>query len=162
MALKKPAEAEPKTEVKTTDTQVTTQNKQVSPLWWIFGTLLSVVILLFILGAVKHFMYAYSYDSPRDIRSGNMYDRSFDRRGMRGGMMDDDTLNTTRVSGVVTAIDNGTLTVAGNGTTKQIKTTDTTEYYGAAQPVKVNDSVHVMGTTEGDVFTATRVMISRQ
>lgn len=137
-----------------------TPSKPISPLWWIFGTLLFVVILIFILGAVKHAMYAYQYDTYRDMRNGHMYDRSFDRGDMRESLRD--SRSSSLVSGVVTAIDGNMLTVAGSGTTKQVKTTDTTEYYGAAQPVKVNDSVRVMGTTEGDTFTATRVMISRQ
>jgi hypothetical protein len=168
MATKKPVQESSESASKQmTKPVVTTEplqppapSKPISPLWWIFGTLLSVVVLIFILGAVKHAMYAYKYDNYQDMRSGHMYNRSFDRGDMRESLRDNRT--GSFVTGVVTVIDGDTLTIAGNGTTKQVKATDSTEFYGAAQSVKVNDSVRIVGTTQGDTFTATRVMISRQ
>lgn len=160
MVTKKTSAESSETEAKPAVSAEPAPKKPISPLWWIFGTLLSVVVLIFILGAVKHAMYAYS----DNVRFGKRDVHMMDRRDMRESMRDSyrEKSSTTLVSGVVTVIDGNTLTVAGSGTTKQVKTTDTTEYYGAAQQVKVNDSVRIIGTTEGEAFTATRVMISRQ
>lgn len=160
MVTKKSSDTEPTVPVTVEPAQPVDLTQPVNPLWWILGTLLAVGIVVFALGAAKHAMFMYRYDSRPDTRSGAMYDRSEGLRDMRESLRDN--ASSSSVSGVVTAINNNTLTVAGRGTTKQIKTTDSTEYYGAAQPVKVNDSVRIMGDASGDTFTATRVMISRQ
>ena len=150
----------------TVETKTTKHHLHHSPLWWVLGTLVTVCVLMMIAGAMRHFWQQRALtNSNFGPGMGRMIDR-FDRDGrggaFGGGMMGGTTNNSTMVSGVVTAIDGATLTVAGNGTTKAVTTNDTTEYFGAAQPVKVNDSVRITGTTSGDAFTATRVMIQRQ
>lgn len=141
-------------------TQSAATNHARSPLWYVLGTLIAVVFIILLAGAFKQTFIRQ--DTGRFERSAGF---GFDDRHMtRGGMMgnryqmnDDD-----HVSGVVTALNGSVLTVAGNGATKKVMINDSTEYYGAAQPIKVNDSVRIMGTTSGETFTATRIMISRQ
>jgi hypothetical protein len=152
----------------TVETKTTKHHLHHSPLWWVLGTLAGVLVLMLIAGAVRHHMWQQRSLTTTDFRpgqshTGNRYDREGRGGAFGGGMMGGTTNNSTMVSGVITAIDGATLTVAGNGTTKAVITNDdTTEYFGAAQPVKVNDSVRITGTTSGDAFTATRVMIHRQ
>jgi hypothetical protein len=134
--------------------------KPQSPLWWVLGTLIAVVFIILLAGAFKQAFYLGGNDGRYDNHMGFNTVRG-DRGGMRGGMMHDDN-DDSHVTGVVTAIDNATLTVAGEGTTKKVTINDSTEYYGAAQPVKVNDTVRIMGTTSDDSFTASKVMISRE
>jgi hypothetical protein len=144
---------------KTAPTVVTP--KQRSPLWYVLGTLVAVVFIILLAGAFRQ-----AHDRQEAART---FDRSSsfgldDRRMMRGGMMNDrdDISDTTHVSGVVTSIDGSIITVAGNGSSKKVTINDKTEYFGAAQPVKVNDSVQIKGTTSGETFTATRILTSRQ
>ena len=66
------------------------------------------------------------------------------------------------MSGVVTAVDGSIITVAGNGTTTKVTTTDSTTYTGDDKPAAVNDTIMVVGTTSGDTFTATRISLQRQ
>ncbi len=95
---------------------------------------------------------------------------SFSQNGgmMRGqGMMgprDDFSTDdsTSRVQGVVTAVDGQTITVAGNGTTTKVVVQDSTTYSGDEEPAKVNDTVMAYGTKDGDTLTATRVFLNRQ
>jgi hypothetical protein len=136
--------------------------------WWIIGGALAVVAMICGMAWGMAHRTAFvdgRFDGP--MMQSNFSDSRFDRDGMRGGggmMGDRDAISSdsTRVSGVVTAINGSTLTVAGNGTTKQVTTNDSTTYYGAAQPVKVNDSIMITGTTSGDTFTAGRIVIQRQ
>ena len=157
MATKQSEEPTKATET-TKETAVET-NKQRSPLWWILGTVLVVLVLLFLAGAAKRAFHDESKFNDRFDRGGF---GMIEGRGGRGGHMTDRLNDDTSVSGVVIKIDGSMLTVAGNGTTKQVTINDSTEYYGATQPVKVNDSVRIHGTTSNDVFTAAQIMISRQ
>lgn len=86
------------------------------------------------------------------------------RGGMMGGpgMMDSDFKSSSRVMGVVIAVDGDTITVAGNGTTKTIKVTSDTNYTGDDKPAKVNDSIMAVGTASENVLTATSVRLIRQ
>jgi len=108
----------------------------------------------------------YGDYSLRDDQTGNGGIRT--RGGMMGGpggygmMNDTNTTSTTRVSGVVTAVDGNTITVAGNGTTITVKVTDSTTYSGSSKPATVNDTITVFGTTSDNVLTATSVRLIRQ
>ena len=137
------------------------QSGMQNPLWWVLGTLLAVVFIILLAGAFRQAFYFGGMDGRYDNNHMGFNTVRSDRGGMRGGMMHDDNDNS-RITGVITAIDGSTLTVAGEGTTKKVTTNDSTEYYGAAQPVKVNDTVRIMGSTTGDSFSASKVMISRQ
>ena len=91
------------------------------------------------------------FGSYNDGRSGGMY------------RMDKyDTSSSSRVSGVVTAVDNETITVAGNGLTKKIKITSSTQFNGDTKPAKINDSIVAFGALDNDTLTATSVILSRQ
>lgn len=158
--------AEQKEVVETTTKSSTTPKSSdvattntVSPLWWVLGTLVVVTLVIFTAGATRQLL-SQRDNSRADHNFGFGMD---DRHMMRGGMMHDDLASDdSHVGGVVTNISGSTLTIAGNGTTKKVTVNDSTEYYGAAQPVKINDSVQIIGTTSNDTFTASRIMISRQ
>lgn len=85
---------------------------------------------------------------------------------LRGGMMyggDGSTASNTRVSGVVTAVDGSTITVAGNGTTTKVTVSSNTTYSGSAEPAKVNDSITAVGAKDGSgTLIASSVYLSRQ
>lgn len=70
------------------------------------------------------------------------------------------TTNTTytQTRGVVTAVNTDAVTVAGGGKTQTIKTNSSTKYADDMKP-KVNDSVVITGTKDGDVLTATQVAV---
>ena len=156
----KSEETRPKeaTEVIKTNKQVVETKKQVNPLWWVLGTVLVIFVLILLGAAAKRAFMHNQTGSDRFERSGMAM---MDGRGGRGHMMMDRMNDDNTVSGVVTKIDGSTLTVAGNGATKQVTINASTEYYGAAKPVKVNDSVRIQGTTSGETFTADQIMISR-
>lgn len=66
---------------------------------------------------------------------------------------------STRLTGVVTQVSGDGFVIAGNGTTKTIKTTSSTTYSTDAKSVKTNDTVMVKGTQNGDTFTASAVVV---
>lgn len=139
--------------------------------WWV---VLAVVAFFALLGAfaignaVMHMAVNRTTRVVTDV-SGSRGMMFQDERGLRtGGMMgvrsdfDENTVSTTRVSGVVTAVDGSTITVAGNGTTRKVIVNDSTVYVGDDKPAAVNDTIMVVGTTSGDTLTANRVMLQRQ
>jgi hypothetical protein len=67
--------------------------------------------------------------------------------------------NANLVSGVVTAVNGSTLTVAGDGSTSSVDTTSSTSYTNAPSAV-VNDTVIATGSTSGGTFTATRIIVN--
>ena len=160
MADKKEAEKSNEQAARAHVTQSNTTNRARSPLWYVLGTLIAVVFIILLAGAFKHALIRQ--DTGRFERSAGFGfdDRHMARGGMKGNR--DRTNDGAHIRGLVTALNGSVLTIAGNGTTKKVTINDSTEYYGAAQPVKVNDSVRIMGTTSGDTFTATRIVISRQ
>jgi len=105
--------------------------------------------------------------SLRDDQAGNSNSdfRGGMQRGSGGyGMMGDSNTesSSTRVSGVVTAVDGNTITVAGNGRTTSVKVTDSTTYNGSSKPAAVNDSIVAFGSTSDGVFTATSIRLIRE
>lgn len=74
-----------------------------------------------------------------------------------------DSANSTRVSGVVTAVDGSTVTVAGNGTTTKVTVSSSTTYVGSSQPAQVNDTIMASGARDGSGnLVAATVRLSRQ
>lgn len=94
---------------------------------------------------------------------GGMMDDGY---GPRGGMMDGTSPNTatsTRVMGVVTAVDGDTITVAGNGATTKVTVNDNTTYTGDDKPAKVNDTIMAFGARDAsNNLVASTVRLSRQ
>jgi hypothetical protein len=143
------------------------------PLWgWIVG---GVVVFFALVGFVST-GYTAMHGLKKDVVTtargdyalrGDQFgnDRNTAGGTMRGGfgdfgMMGDDN-SDTRVSGVVTAVNGDTLTVAGNGTVVTVKVTDDTTYRGASKPAAVNDTITAIGTKSNDVLTATSVRLTR-
>jgi hypothetical protein len=63
------------------------------------------------------------------------------------------------MQGVVTAVNGSTITVAGNGATNTVTTNSSTQYTGGSKAA-VNDTIVAVGTTNNNVFTATRIIIN--
>jgi hypothetical protein len=67
--------------------------------------------------------------------------------------------NQSRLEGVVTKVDGGTLTIAGGGATNTVQTSGSTQYTNATA-AKVNDTVIVAGTISNSTFTATQIVVN--
>jgi hypothetical protein len=99
-----------------------------------------------------------------EVKLGMVEERGF-ARGPHMGMGRDEVINptdgstVTRLTGVVTQVGSDSFTIAGNGTTKTIKTTSNTDYNTSDKKVSVNDSVLVSGTDNSGTFTATSVRV---
>lgn len=104
------------------------------------------------------------------LGAGRMSWRMQDRPGIkmmdrRGGMMPSGwgqggiSSNQARLSGVVTAVNGSSFTLAGGGVTNSVTTNSSTQWDGA-DSVKVNDSALVFGTTSNGTFTATQVVVN--
>ncbi len=108
--------------------------------------------------------------NDRDFRGGKNGgmmgdDSAGSRGGMRGGMMGGDvnSATSTRVMGVVTAVDGDTITVAGNGAATKVVVNDNTNYTGDDKPAKVNDTIMASGARQSDgTLLASTVRLSRQ
>jgi len=125
---------------------------------WHFSVLgiLIVVLVLLLVGSVFH-------NRHESTVFGNPGGRTFNVMGggqghrFRGGAGGLNSQN--RISGVVTAVNGSSFTLAGQGSSTQVQTDSSTQYQGGNQ-VKVNDSVIAFGTTSNGTFTATEVAIN--
>ena len=100
-----------------------------------------------------------------DVRRGGTDEPMMgDGFGRRGGMMaDDGSAMSTRVMGVVTAVDDDTIMVSGNGTTTKVSVNDNTAYVGEDKPAKVHDTIMANGARQADgSLLAATVRLSRQ
>lgn len=172
--------ADPKpTDVKPTKTQHTTVKEQAAPaasqpnnpayktqqFWLPIVAITAGIILLCLAFAAGHRSAMHDYDRGYHqpvITRGSMRDEGFSVP--RGGMMyRDNESSNTRVSGVVTAVDGNTITVAGNGTTTKVTTSDNTTYSGSSQPAQVNDSIVAYGAKDaGGELVASSIRLVRQ
>jgi len=67
--------------------------------------------------------------------------------------------NSANISGVVTAVNGTSFTVAGNGATNTVQTNSNTQYVNASK-VAVNDSVVISGSINNGTFTASQVVVN--
>lgn len=153
--------------------KVTRKFPRLSVGWWV---ILAVVAFFAVLGlcAAGSTVVHMATNTTTRVVGGIDGDRSFVTQttggglrmgrmmGGRGDFDDTNTTSTTRVSGVVTAVDGSTITIAGNGTTVKVTVNDSTSYSGDDKPAAINDTIIAVGTTSGDTFTATRVVLQRQ
>jgi hypothetical protein len=77
------------------------------------------------------------------------------RTGGGAGIAD----SQAHLMGVVTAVNGDTFTVAGSGSTTDVKTSSSTQYRNGSA-VKVNDSVLVAGSISGGTFQASEVVVN--
>ncbi len=136
---------------------------------WIIAGIVGFVVLLLLFAA----LVAALHGAERfERRTPGMMGTSSYYGGRNGGMMRGPGLSeggsstvggATRLRGVVTAIDGSTLTVAGEGVTTKVTTSDGTLYSGSAKPAKVNDTISVLGnkTADGSI-AASQIVLSRQ
>lgn len=97
-------------------------------------------------------MNSSSYMQSRDGTKGEAPAKRFMGTGDRAD-------SSTRVSGVVTAVNGDDISVAGNGKTITIKKSSSTTIRGTSTTVSVNDTIFASGTTSDNVFTATTITI---
>lgn len=141
------------------------------PVWAIVAAGCAVLLLIIsgffaMFGIFRAMLHTNSRESvsvsterPSFSDNGGMSERGW----IRGDLGDTDTnSDRTVVSGVVTAVDGSTLTVAGNGTTTKVVVNDDTTYRGSSKPAAINDTIRVVGTTSNDTVTATTVYLSRR
>lgn len=144
------------------------------PVWgWAIGAL---IVFFAVVGMVAACFSVFNHANNRLVTTSRvgMMQRgltddqdqfSTGRSGFGGRMMGGmgtSTNSSTRVSGVVTAVDGNTITVAGNGTTTKLTVSDSTTYGGSTKPAAVNDTIMATGATASDgSFTAATVYLSR-
>lgn len=132
--------------------------------WALAGLALFLLLLgLLALSALARLLHRAEQQSGISGSPGGYgYQRTEDGHSMMRRGQAAPSTDSTRVIGVVTQVNADSFTVAGNGTTKTVKTNGSTVYNTAGNKVAVNDSVSVIGVTSGDSFTATRVMVQNQ
>lgn len=130
----------------------------------VFATIIVVALIALAASALLHDRRATDQVTSRSGHMG-MNNSDFGSRGgstnrpdgMSGGR---GSFMTPTASGVITAINGDTITVAGGGKQVTVKKTSTTVISGDETAIAVNDTVVVMGTKNSDgSVTATRIMI---
>ena len=123
-----------------------------------------VLLIVFMLGAAAaghHRVYrtgGFYGGGPGPVTVGmGRGERVFMHSGNFGGTVTDN--GQTRTTGVVTAVNGSSFTLAGNGATTNVTTNGSTQYQNG-NTVKVNDTVMVVGTTSNNTLTATSVVIN--
>jgi hypothetical protein len=132
------------------------------PSWATTPVLLGAIIVILVLLVVFLGGLAAGHYSDNSAPAG-AHQRFMDNRangpashgGLRGLMGD----NQNVVTGAVVSVSGDSFTVAGGGTTTQVKTTSSTQFRGA-NSVKTNDTVVAVGTKDGDTLNATRVAVN--
>lgn len=136
----------------------------------VIGGLVLVAVLIFLALAIGSYFSSWrkNYLYPNHSQTITTFDdHGWGMRGMmtittNGGTSDTTTTTSyTRTDGVITAVGTNSFTVAGHGEKITVKTDDSTIFNGASLPVKVNDSVIVVGTKDGNNLTANSVYTVR-
>jgi hypothetical protein len=124
---------------------------------WAYGlgaVLLLLVVFMAGVGVANH------HRMRNNIGLAGGYAARFAGPGHRKMMAGDFRTNSgDRTSGVVTAVNGSSFTLAGHGATTNVVTNSSTQYRGG-NTVKQNDSVLVFGTTSGGTLTATQIVIN--
>jgi len=127
---------------------------------WLGIVIVAIVVAggLFIMGAVADHAMNFNRERGQAIMAGGGFLRGGNDFGRRPAMGQTLNTNQVQISGVVTAVNGQSFTVAGNGSTNTVQTNSDTQYVNGSK-VSVNDSVMVVGTTNGGTFTAAQVAI---
>jgi len=137
-------------------TRVSTVNVNHSWLYGLLGVLILLVVLMAGVGIANHHRRL-----ERGIVTSGQFGTGFGERhqgfmAMGGKQLAD---GQNRTSGVVTAVNGSSFTLAGHGSTTEVTTNSSTQYRDG-NTVKVNDTVVVSGTTINGTLTATKVVIN--
>jgi len=134
----------------------------------VIGILALLLAFMFVWAVVAT---AKAYDSSKELHrskqamSSRMHNLEKNKRySMRdrmftGGAFMGGENSNTRVTGTVAAVNDTSLTVAGNGTKKVVTLNGATKYLNDTKP-KVNDSILAIGSTSGETFTASSVRVT--
>jgi hypothetical protein len=132
---------------------------------WVNGAVAALIVILIFLAGTS-----FANHHRQDMQSKHIFATQGGpfgaglERGTRGGMhgtLGDSTTSNgeTHLSGVVTAVNGDSFTVAGSGATTSVTTNSSTQYKGG-NTVKQNDTVIVVGTSANGTLTATNVVIN--
>ena len=155
---KKAVKEEPKVNVHK-DYQSNIDDHTDSKMGWYVAIIVAAVII-FLLGMLVDHTVSYRHNNRLMVSNSVMTERvGFGRSGFFGGSSI--SSNQVQISGVVTAVNSSSFTIAGNGSNNTVQTNSSTQYFNASK-VSVNDSVVVVGTTNNSKFTASRVIVSNQ
>jgi hypothetical protein len=140
----------------TKPSRVSTVNVNHSWLYGVAGLLVLLVVFMAGAGIANH---------HRMMERGIVTSGGFGKElgGRRHGLMAIGGNNLAdgqnRTTGVVTAVNGSSFTLAGHGSTTNVTTNSSTQYQGG-NTVKQNDTVAVFGTTSNNTLTATQVIIN--
>lgn len=168
----KPAQKEQKTEKK--ETISNPKDKQLWIVWVVIGGMLLLLgVGLLAAFVVRHYFPVYK-TQPGIIQievdrdgfggfRGGYRSIEFTSSSSQSDGLNTTTTTTTYVSttGVVTAVDDSSITVAGAGKSQKIALNSDTDYSGDDKPA-VNDTVIITSTKDGDALTATNVRVLNQ
>lgn len=141
---------------------------------WVAGVVAAVVLVYLLVMSIGFWTFGMWADhkyATLNGMGGNYGNHMMQERGafneatftMRQSDSDGLTTTTTNTTytqtrGVVTAVNNDSIVVAGGGKAQTIKTNGSTKYVDDIKP-KVNDTVVVTGTKDGDALMATQVAV---
>jgi hypothetical protein len=138
-----------------------TQSKNQVPAWVNSHNLLVALLILMVL----FFVFAAgaavgrASDNFEGPHKHHKLMRSRPPARAQGGIRNPLDGNQSVITGAVIKISGANFTVAGGGTTTEVKTSSTTQYKGASM-VKLNDTVIVIGTKTSSSFQANRVVVN--
>jgi hypothetical protein len=126
-----------------------------------------LALIVFSFGVIVGWMTSSHYVKTHAPENIKVRFEDFPHGGMHRDKLMPDANDTSgaaiiEVSGVVTQVSADSFTIAGNGTTKTIKTTGSTTYNTGSGKAAVNDSVHVSATKNGDTLTAVSVRVANK
>ena len=137
---------------------------------WLILLVIAVLLFLLALAAATGYMIRNRYE--RDLNNQPYYtvNRMMHYDGYGSGIgygqyiqtqVSSGSVTTTVYNyqtGVVTAVNNDSIVIAGNGRQTTIKTNSSTQYVNDKKPA-VNDTVSVVGTTTDNTITATQINV---
>ena len=149
------------TESKNTESKTTETNTVTISRTWAYGlggAFIILIALMVVVGVAGRHERVMQGMRPGGFHRG-LSTGTRPRRFMMGGNGQGTVNSANQVSGVVTAVNGSSFTLAGFGSTTNVTTDSSTQYQGG-NTVKVNDTVVALGTTTGGTLTATEVSIN--
>ena len=139
---------------------------------WVLWVVIGSVLLYLLLMAGAFWAFHKLKDTAESVQNRNetsqrsgWYGYGYGDRNYTVRHSESDGLTTTttaktytQTQGVITAVNEDSIVVAGGGKTQTIKTNGDTKYDDEKKPA-VNDTVVVTGTKDGDTITATQVVV---
>lgn len=122
---------------------------------WLIAAGVAIVVILILMAASVGRRFSVNHNEVAFGRRGgfSLVQKAPLRFGGESGTAQN------RLTGVVTAVNGSSFTIAGDGATNTVTTNSSTQWQGASS-VKTNDSVVVLGNLSNNTFTATEVAVN--